>query len=391
MKLNVGMKNREINQILITLLIILTVWFPADIYNLKTIVLGVILLLNIGVIIKCRKLYFLYSIILLVYLAGMSIANTFDVVATLKATHIILYLWVIPVIKYYNIDFKNMFLKTLLSLAIFICIVAIFDFFGIINIGDNAIIEFFNSTNNAQISKSINAMFVYVVFMNASPLLYFLLINSLVEGDICQAGISFLALMLSGTRANIYMGILILVIYMIFIKRVSLLKIISIGMMLAVSFFLIEYFLLKVDVINLAKSQGDITRNDKIVSSLYCIMDNPKNFLFGMGAGTTFKSVNTLKEYSAIECSYVEFWRIYGLIGLCLLILLLVLVYRNLGIENKIAYLCYLVVCWVDPFLFTSTGFIMLDYLYVTKWSGKYAVDRRTDNERNRIEGNARD
>lgn len=346
-------------------------FFPADIFNIKKIMLAILIFFNIEeIILRCitKKFYFFYSIIYPVVLFIGSVFNTGNIVGSLKGIYVFFYLWMIIILKKYSINYKHLFMNLSFLMSLTICIIAFLDLIGFLHIYTNPIVIFMNQTQNAMISKSPNAIFTYVIFLKASPLIYFLLIEMLSEGKWFKAFIAFDALILSGTRANIYIAIVIVLIWIVYIQRIGLKKIILCTIMGLVAIICVPEFLYRVITINSAKSYGDMIRNDKIISSIYWITHNIKVFILGMGCETQYTSINYNIIYEASESSYIEFWRVFGILGLGMLLIFLGYTWLNIRRkEYSMVYVLYLAACWVEPFLFTSTGFAMLILMYSLK------------------------
>ena len=84
--------------------------------------------------------------------------------------------------------------------------------------------------------------------------------------------------------------------------------------------------------------------------------------------------------------SYIELWRIHGGFSFfAVMSMLIFLFWKNRSDANVIAYGAYLAVCAVDPFLMTSTGFLMIMYMFYLYMS---SVDKVLSNSYlSKIEG----
>ena len=97
-------------------------------------------------------------------------------------------------------------------------------------------------------------------------------------------------------------------------------------------------------------------------------LEIPSTLLFGQGLGATFYvSVNSRMQWIA-ELTYLEILRHYGIfMGLILFIMLLYpFIYYKRYSDKKyllVAYFGYLLMCITNPFIFSSSGMIMLSII----------------------------
>lgn len=88
-----------------------------------------------------------------------------------------------------------------------------------------------------------------------------------------------------------------------------------------------------------------------------------------MGARSYYFSYARNELINQSELSYVELLRQIGLIGLVPFMSFLIKpIYRLLTNKNftwlALSFALYLIKCYFDPFLFTSTGFILIAVVY---------------------------
>lgn len=104
---------------------------------------------------------------------------------------------------------------------------------------------------------------------------------------------------------------------------------------------------------------------------------------FGTGAGSMFYSDGFGEMTAQTEWTYIEIVRMYGIIGLLLILLLLFkplfLKPKGVQIENwsqvKFSYLLYMFLAGSNPNLFCSTGLICIVYFYSYVSNPKYIVN----------------
>jgi len=177
------------------------------------------------------------------------------------------------------------------------------------------------------------------------------------------------ALFLSGTRANIFSGILI--IYLIFThytcftkKRVTSAFLLTLT---AGVFFIIGTFLL----LTVADSSA-AAKEGHLHSYIEIFRDNPQYLLIGQGPGSYFYTTGFGKEVTNTELSYLDLIRMFGIFFTIAIVFIYLLplfkiekynVTRNFSIA--IAYLAYLFIAGTNPLLIGPTGFVALWIAYV--------------------------
>lgn len=167
---------------------------------------------------------------------------------------------------------------------------------------------------------------------------------------------------ISGTRNNIIMSLLIpILILFVYTKNKSTIIFIT---TIICSIFLLN----NVEVIESMFSKDDISNEIKLdlVDEYYEEFKDFKSLILGQGIGSYFDCMWRGKV-SVSELTYFEMFRTYGIImGSIYLIMLLYPLSNLLKKDNKnnqyiyIAYLCYLMMCFVNPFLISSNGMIVL-------------------------------
>jgi len=191
--------------------------------------------------------------------------------------------------------------------------------------------------------------------------------------------INMIALILSGTRVNIFVAMVIFLLYLY--KKYKLMLLVLSGIILPFIFSDILPFL------NSAVSLSNQSNSKKIgyfdTYSIY--FDKIKYLFFGQGIQNPFNN-----EQFTTELVYMEIFRMYGLLfGMVMMILLLLPLFQIKKIDkgNKfiyLSYLTYLIMNLVNPSLFTSQGMILYAimvycFLYLHKNKNyHYSLTRRT-------------
>ncbi|WP_270781638.1 O-antigen ligase family protein, partial [Enterococcus casseliflavus] len=267
------------------------------------------------------------------------------------------------------INLLKYFIYILNVIAFIIVVSAILDGVGILSINNNPLLMFLNNAGEAQISVSQFAIFHYVIFLNASPLVLISFSYYLFKRNYSLALIHFLALIWSGTRANIYLGIAMILLYIYFDKRIRIMKPLLVLSLIIIVILYGRGFYERVTRINWAKSYGDEIRSLNLESIKLAMNNSWVNYFFGMGARSYYYSYARNELINQSELSYVELLRQIGLIGLVPFMTFLIKpIYRLLTNKNftwlALSFALYLIKCYFDPFLFTSTGFILIAVVY---------------------------
>lgn len=364
---------KDFNSILVALFIFLAILMPADHLNVKIFVFALLLMVNIKTIVDFlldrRHLYYaFFTVIFPLCIFLLSIVHA-PVQITVSKLYVFSYMWLLPIIVKYKINYLNYILNTLMILSLIICTSALLDMLGVLSISANPLLMYFHMAGEAQISTSVNAIFYYVIFLNGSPLILALLLYSLFKEKWFWSIISFAALLLSGTRANIYEALFFTVLYFLFLVHNKMIKKAAwiIMILLIVRYF--NAFKARIININEAKTTGDSIRTSNIKDILYSMQKNPLSYLIGNGVGSRYFSEARQEWLPDSELSYLEFFRQTGIIGLSLFIYFLLnplkslLQYKNIR-WLAFFYLGFLAISFIDPFLFTSTGFIIYLLVY---------------------------
>lgn len=360
-----------LNNVLFWLLTFFTLLTPADSLGLKKITLAVLLILNVQEIIRGigkNKFYFFFFVFLPLLTFVISVSAGGGIIDSVTALYTFLYLWLIFPAMDQEVDLKKMLLVVGNIMTAIIFISGILDALHILSVGTNPLLQWLATNGEAQISVSSYAMFHYVLFLNASPILLFNLIFYLNEKRYVLSIIVFISVLWTGTRANIFTAAVVVIMYVILYEENKIIKVFSltliIGVFVAKSYDIKE----KIELINWAKNSGDQIRNESISSILYALCANKIRWLIGMGFGTTYYSTGRIKMVTTSEMSYFEYVRTCGvpisIFTFYLFIKPLLSMWRKKDWIFAF-YIAYLVQGIFEPFIFTSTGFFVLMAMYV--------------------------
>ena len=357
-------------EVVMVLLSFFTIMTPRDALGLKKIFLGLALLLGLFSIIKGvgknGKLLF-FSTVLPIIMYCVSVLDTGSATSAISYLYPFVYLLLLFPVLEYNINVRNIALSVGNMMIFIILASCILDAVGILSVYNNPLLSWLNSNGEAQISKSGYAMFRYVLFFKASPILFFNLTHYIKEKMELYAVLTFVALLFTGTRANIYLAAALLVVGLLFMNNNSILKVVTIlAIVLVILFFGVE-LINRYHLITFAKAKGDTIRSAGF-SSIIEVMNSHKSYwLTGMGFGSTYYNAGRLTMVETSELSYLEFIREIGiplsLIEFYFLVTPLIKL-KSIDIYFLLAYGAFLAAGIVDPFVFTSTGMFIIMMAY---------------------------
>lgn len=184
-----------------------------------------------------------------------------------------------------------------------------------------------------------------------------------------------ITLFLSGTRANISSLALILLFYILFYsyKKYKTLALV-VG-----SFYLLLFFYGATKLADIFLSSTEYSYTVKI-GHLLSYFEHFSNhigvLIFGQGIGSTIYSTGVHRTVTVTELTYLELVRIWGLpITIIFGTILLIPIYKELKNHSIshlfIAYIAYLFIAGTNPLLLSSTGMLVLVYVFSEMYRSK--------------------
>ena len=205
-----------LSEAVIGILVIYCIIFPADKVNIKEILLFITLFVCSPAILMALKGEWRYNSFLLrfyglvypilVTLFSLTI-GTSTLYDALSYGYVWIFLLLIPSIVVNRINILRSFIFATSVIAVMIDFIFVADILCLVSIYNNPIVLFFDSMNELQWGKGILATFGYSIFFKASPLIIFTYGYKLYNKKYFSAIFLFLALLGSGTRANLCVGI----------------------------------------------------------------------------------------------------------------------------------------------------------------------------------------
>lgn len=365
---------KTLNNCLFIVFVVNTVFLPADNFNLKIISLLLLLLFNAPSFFNCKSGD--EKVVLIFGFALTTINILWSIVLTGNLQNIrlgypgyILLLYII--VKKQKINFQKIFIETLKYLAYFIVLMALLDLTHIVDMFSNPILLWFSSGSNAMVGKGSHLPIYYMLFFKTTPLLFIALLHYFKRNEYLNGLVVLCAIILSGTRANIIMLLFLIILFFCFLHSNKQVRYISFGIILIVGLFIvldgrvIEFF---IDMF-VRKASSDSTRTGHIEGILEGWKNDSLSFFIGSGFSSEFYSYGTNEFTANIELSY---WNLLRQVGLFLFIPTMVMFfYPFIKLYKRkemwvmlIAYGAYLIIAYTNPFLYSSTGMVLLVYMY---------------------------
>lgn len=364
---------RNVSIFLIALFLINVVFLPNDTFYLKKMSFLLIILFNLGCFYKFggkdEFAFLFFSVVLPTYIIFKSYVQIGNFMSNFLGGFTGYLLLIYFVIKRHDIDFEKMFMMTLLVLAYFIDVMALLDFVGILPALSNPLLMWFYNTDNAMIGRGTRHAFGFIYFMKSSPMLMLCLPWCIEKKKKISAIIVTVALVLSGTRANLILGIVLLLACLFYEEKniVWIYARVFIGVTIILAIVsgtnvvetILNAFSMKVD--------NDKIRNLSLMSIITFWQDHPLSFIFGSGYASSFYNLGRFEFVSNIELSYWNLLRRVGLTIFAIMMFMFLYPLKNMKFRPMICfgYIAYLVVAYTNPLLYTSTGITVLLYMYV--------------------------
>ncbi len=373
--MKIRMRRADIKYAVFFMLMLSMVLFPHDKYNIKLGMFFLFVIINADAILsmlrkrqKYNMIFFMivpYPLITIIISAVMSGG---DFSSAVRAVYVNFYLLIVYVCLRYEYDALKVLFQVLSVLVVIILGIAALDFLKMVDLYANPLVVFINDIGEGQISKSPNAIFYYVIFLNASPLLFFHFAYSAANKKYAWMALSWVAILFTGTRANVYLALAAVPVYVFFITKGRGKKLVLFLAIAAITALGTASFLEKVEIINFAKIRGDIIRGTISSSVRLAMKGNIFYWLFGMGYGSEYYLSGRASMVVTSELSYMEMLRTIGIFGMILFLAFLIYPVKRIFLSDKrwllLPYGAMLAASLTDPFLYTSTSFVMYVVVY---------------------------
>lgn len=359
---------------LIALFVFCAVLFPQDVAHIKILSLGILLMFAVLNILSGKKSGF--DIVVIIF--GLMITSinivlssiiTQDILGSLKIGYpgFVLLIWFI--IKKYGMFFKQIFFIALKLICIMIILFAALDIANVLKLTANPIAMWFHNSGNAMIGYGTSITGI-ILFFKTTPLLLLLQNDYFKNRKYVRGFIVCFAMILSGTRANMLTSILLIFVHFIFIEKNKKAKKIFWLVVLLAALLTANKVTTLIKNLFEAKSGSDSVRSGHLRGILLYWKQNPISLLFGSGFTSEFFSYGTNSYVSNIELSY---WNLCRQVGLIMFIILMamyiypifkLLKYKKKYLSEICAYVGFLVIAYTNPFLYSTTGMMILLFMY---------------------------
>ena len=374
---------KNFNSVLMFILVFSIVFFPSGSFNIKIISFGLLLILNINLFLKklLRKentLILFFGIVFPIMLIILStLINNFDFSSAVSSAYIMTYILLVIIINYYDIKYEKMLIFSLSCLSILITVSGMLDLAGIYSLSNNSVLEFFRIRNEARIGYWPTTTFGYVLFFKASSLLIVLVAYTLMRKKYLLLLVTVVAMGFTGTRANLYASLIVILVYYIFYKRMTLTKVLTFIVVATGLLFSSPYILGFIINMSTKKSSTDMVKYEHLMSIKDLLVNNPLYIFTGSGLGSYFFSTGIMGYTNLSEYAFADLFRQIGLIGFLPFIYFLFSPVKILFKVSKyqwlgISYLGYLIIAFTNPLLFSSTPFALYIFVYAVFYKEKY-------------------
>lgn len=353
---------------IISLLVMYCIIFPADILNIKEIMLVLALIVSLPAIVSRLKegrssFLFFYGLVYPGFFTLASItAGDSSIYGALSFGYVWIFLLLIPAIEYYDIDVRKPFIFATSIIAMMTIFILFADILGMISIYSNPLIRFFSAMNELQYGKGKLATFGYSIFFKASPLMLFSYGYMLKNKKWLYAAIFLLAFGGSGTRANLIVALIATAAILLLCSGTPTKKMIVLFLLIVVGMIILPSLIERLTALTVIKFDRSESIKLAAITSVFEHMDaEPYRYIFGSGVGSYFYSRGRNAYVDVVEVSFFDYFRQVGLVGFSLFMVFLIKPLKNLMRESRwllVCYIGYLAIAFTNPLLVTSTSFI---------------------------------
>lgn len=384
--MKITINKRKINSAFVALFVLTCILFPADFHNIKKISFIIVLCLNIKPIVQeiiNKTLYGWIGLVFPIVVAIVSFIVRGEFSGIINGVYCCTIILLVAPIKYYDIDYKKIFLIAVCIMGIWTLLLFLGDFISLYNINDDTIIRRFIYENNiGVIGKSSSYSFYYKIFIKTCPLIVFLLAYAIDERKYILVFFSLAVIVISGTRANVGFTAIFFILYFLLDKNFSnrkgilILKTITIlTVIILVCLYYKQIFKSVINIFVTLSSESDEVRNGHILGMIQLYKEKPLLIITGSGIGSSFYSYSR-GNVTTMEWAYLDLLR---QVGIVFFLIFMVFVFypfrRKIPKIYKVAYASYLCIAATNPLLFSSTAFLAYLFIYTIEVrSYKYAI-----------------
>jgi hypothetical protein len=187
-----------------------------------------------------------------------------------------------------------------------------------------------------------------------------------------------IALIISGTRANVLFPVLFVLIFALFHvknKYKDIKYILFIFIFVTLMLFLNDLIMIFKETFISKGAISNTIRLGHIQGIKELFVNKPWIILFGSGMGSEFYSYGINSLTSSIEWSYVDLLRQMGIFFFMIFMFFVLAPFvfiKKIAIYKKYSYLTYLFIAATNPLLFSSTSYLVFIYMYISYYNKRY-------------------
>ena len=369
-KITIGKK--ELVSFLIVLLLIICIFFPGDTLNLNVVFWAAACLVGIEAFVSSiRNKKYSYIIFMGTVFPFMVMVWSFiitgNITDAITGAYCPVYILLVVLIRFYNINYEKKLMVMLEILALFTICILLLDIMGVSDVNTGGVNTFVYKYDMGVMGKSSAYAVYYKIFFKTSPLLLLLFPYCMKEKNYFMIAIVFFALVISGTRANIFVGVVVLLfgIFNLWNKNKKSKMIIVVGsLVILLLLFPTMYEIFRDMMYTEGSISSDEIRNGQLYS-FFKVFSNPSNLILGQGFGSEFWDSGRMAYVSSSEISYLDLLRKMGLICFIPFAYFVLKPFKfKINLYLKVVYMGYLIIALTNPLLFSTTAFVMYIYLY---------------------------
>lgn len=383
------LKVREKIEIVLVFVFLLTcVFFPGDPYHIKLVTYFLSMLFGADILFKNLTNKYYWPI----YIMGAafttiavvwSIALGNEVGQSVKQAYSMALLLLVIIIKELNINYNKWVIYMFMAMTVFFIVVALLDLTGIYVLDRWSFRPIMEQIESGYLRYNGQGIIRYRFFIKSAPVLIAVFCYSLYERKWIMSITCFIGLFLSGTRGNVFAGVIALGIACLLILHETLKtkkqRIIAAVILVAIVLVLLPVGINVLQGIMNSKqsASSDAIKYNQALGYIHDIM-NPKTFFLGDGMGSYFTDWG--RDMLVHETGELSFLDIYKKLGLILFIPYAVFICSPFAWKidwgKKLGLFMYLLIAATNPFLYNSTGMIMFIYIYVSRPENTWFVNK---------------
>lgn len=363
--------NRIVNSILIIVFILICLITPKDFLGLKKLTFFILIFYNSSFLIKKKynkfeSMLLFYGTLFPIITICLSIMVSGDIIKSIIMGYVPFLTLLFFIIRRTNINYEKYIVNSILLIVVFLNVIVLLDSLKLINL--NYLIYFLKGIGSGSFGKNEVFSFTYKLYFASSPLFVIAFFYYFYKKKYLFFFLTSVALVVSGTRANVIFPALFLLLYLLFSYSlkftIKFVTIILVSVLILLNFQTIYKSIVE-------KNEVSDGRRVAHIEGYKNILENDlSSLILGQGYGSGFKSdaYNVGGEVHQTEFSHFEILRQNGIIIFFIFSIFIIYPISYLRFRKEdyylYAYSTYQVICTTNPLLFNSTGYLMIIYAY---------------------------